>query len=102
MRWAPTAGPPGFEVLTAHPRNRGGTVGGLPANGGGRGMGIMDTNTTGKARIGAPSERSNSTPGWRRKLIAATTGGLALGSLLVGARPAGAIVPGPNGLIAFE
>ena len=38
----------------------------------------------------------------RRKLIAATIGSLALASLLVGATPAGAIVPGPNGLIAFE
>jgi len=40
--------------------------------------------------------------GLHRKPLAATIGGMALVSLLVGATPAGAIVPGPNGLIAFE
>jgi Tol biopolymer transport system component len=67
-----------------------------------QGAGMMNTDTTVKAGMGPSGGRSNGTSRWHRKVMAAATGSLALASLLIGATPAHTIVPGPNGLIAFE
>lgn len=62
----------------------------------------MHANTMVKGHTGGSAGRSSTRLGWHRKLIAATTGSLAIAALLVAPTPSGAIVPGPNGLITFE
>lgn len=56
--------------------------------------------------VGARSHTTSTprtTRRWARATVAGLVGGAALGaSLLAGAAPSGAIVPGPNGRIAFE
>lgn len=58
----------------------------------------MDVTQVDRARVGASRSRR-----WARTAVAGLVGGVALSaSLLTGAGPSGAVVPGPNGLIAFE
>lgn len=60
----------------------------------------MDVTETDGARLRV---RSRKACRWARTAAAAVVGGVALSaSLLTGAAPSGAIVPGPEGLIAFE
>ena len=50
-----------------------------------------------------PRARSRTTRRWARTAVAGIVGGIALGASIVnGAAPSGAVVPGANGLIAFE